>query len=79
MTHSFSRAHNPHDNAVSESFFSSMKREELYRRKFKSEAEMMKAVAEYIEFYNDKRPHATLNYKTPNQFEAEYYEKSRNS
>lgn len=72
VTQSFSRAHVPYDNSVMESFFASMKREELYRTKYRSEREFKKAVDSYIEFYNDKRPHAKLKYKTPNQKEAEY-------
>lgn len=59
-------------NKGMESFFASMKREELYRTKYRSEREFKEAVDSYIEFYNDKRPHAKLKYKTPNQKEAEY-------
>ena len=54
--------------------FSSLKREELYRRKIKSESELRSLVNKYIEFYNSKRPHSTINYKTPDQFEQEYAE-----
>lgn len=68
---SFSKTHTPYDNAVSESFFSTMKREELYRAKYKSEREFKQAVSDYITFYNEKRPHKYLNYKTPTQFEKE--------
>ena len=32
---------------------------------------MNKAVSDYITFYNEKRPHKYLNYKTPTQFEKE--------
>ena len=59
-----------------ESFFASLKREELYRKKYRSEKEFYKAVKDYIEFYNEQRPHAKLQYKTPNQKEREYKEKS---
>ena len=55
-----------------ESFFSSMKREELYRTKYKSEKEFRDAVDKYIIFYNTKRPHKKLQYKTPEQKEMEY-------
>ena len=48
-----------------------MKREELYRAKYKSEREFKQAVSDYITFYNEKRPHKYLNYKTPTQFEKE--------
>lgn len=76
ITHSFSRAYIPYDNSVMESFFASLKREELYRKKYRSEKEFYKAVDDYIEFYNEQRPHAKLQYNTPNQKEREYKEKS---
>lgn len=72
VTQSFSRAHIPYDNSVMESFFSSMKREELYRTKYRSEADFQNAVDRYITFYNTKRPHKKLKYKTPLQKEDEY-------
>ena len=65
VTQSFSRAHIPYDNSVMESFFASMKREELYRTKYRSEQELRAAVADYIKFYNETRPHAKNGYKTP--------------
>ena len=70
---SFSRPYVPYDNSVMESFFSSMKREELYRRKFKSENEFHKSVDEYIIFYNEKRPHYQNIYRTPLKKEQDYY------
>ena len=72
ITHSFSRAHVPYDNSVMESFFSSMKREELYRTKYRSELDFRNAVDKYILFYNTKRPHKKLQYKTPEQKEEEF-------
>lgn len=64
---SFSRLYVPYDNSVMESFFSSLKRGELYRRRFKSENEFFKSVNEYMIFYNEKRPHFQNNYRTPNK------------
>ena len=49
-----------------------MKREELYRTKYRSEADFRSAVDKYIIFYNTKRPHRKLQYKTPEQKEEEY-------
>ena len=72
VVQSFSRSGTPYDNAVCESFFSSMKREELYLTKYRSENEFRKAVADYIERYNTQRPHTTLQYKTPQQVEADF-------
>ena len=66
---SFSRTGRPHDNAVAESFFASLKREELYRRNYRSVAKFRQVVDDYINFYNTKRPHRTLNYKCPDEVE----------
>lgn len=73
ITQSFSRAYTPYDNSVVESFFSSLKREELYRTKYRSDKEFKKAVADYMVFYNTQRPHSNNNYRTPDAKEAEYY------
>lgn len=75
VTQSFSRPHVPYDNSVMESFFSNMKREELYRTKYRSEKELRAAVDAYIKFYNGERPHSKNQYKTPDREEAEYYSK----
>lgn len=47
---SYSRAHIPYDNSVMESFFASLKREELYRTKYRSENEFKAAIDDYIIF-----------------------------
>ena len=75
VVQSFSKPGTPHDNAVAESFFASMKREEIYRTQYKSERQFAESVDAYIEFYNTRRPHSTLHYKTPDQFEESYNEK----
>ena len=67
VTQSISKPGVPYDNSVMESFFSSMKREELYRGKYRSERELRAAIDKYIQFYNTERPHETLRYKTPQQ------------
>ena len=74
---SFSPTGKPTHNAVMESFFSSLKREELYRHSYHSENELKKCVEDYIGFYNNERPHAALGNKTPNAFENLYYEWQR--
>lgn len=74
---SFSRAHLPYDNSVMESFFSSLKREELYRTKYRSEKELRTAIENYRMFYNEKRPHAQNGYKTPFKKETEYLKRQK--
>ena len=70
---SFSRKSVPYDNSVCESFFKTLKQEELYRTNYKSEKHLRQALSEYVIFYNDKRPHTYLRYRTPNKAEADYY------
>ncbi len=72
---SFSNPGNPYNNSVMESFFKSMKTERLYRTDFRSEREFREAVKSYIVFYNEKRPHSVLCYRTPNKCEDEYIRK----
>lgn len=63
----------PQDNAVAESFFSTLKNELVHHRDFSSRAEAMAEIREYIElFYNRKRMHQSLGYQSPEQFEREY-------
>ena len=58
-----------------ESFFASLKREELYRTKYRSEKEFRTAVDNYMIFYNERRPHSKNGYKTPEKKEKDYYDK----
>ena len=74
---SFSRTARPHDNAVAEAFFSIFKKEELYRRHDTSEADLMRGITHFIAFYNTERPHSTLQYKTPEQAEQDYWIKEK--
>ena len=69
---SFSQPGKPHDNAVAESFFASLKKEELYRREHPSDRAFQASVASYIEFYYTKRPHRTLKNLTPCQMEENF-------
>lgn len=69
---SMSRKGDHLDNAVSESFFSSLKREIRDRKSSLLTKKQMKAeIFEFIEnWYNKKRIHSALNYKTIEQFNA---------
>ena len=75
ITQSFSRSGSPYDNAVIESFFNLLKKEELHRRVYRSEREFLKCIDEYISFYNSSRPHRYNNYKSPDSTEK-LFEKS---
>ena len=67
---SMSRKGMPYDNAVMESFFSSLKHELIHHERFNSRDEARSRIFEYIElFYNRKRLHSTLGYRSPAQSE----------
>ncbi len=58
------------DNAMMESFWSSMQIELLNRRKWKTRVELANAIFEYIEiFHNRQRRHSALGYRTPIEYE----------
>src|SRR5215470_17831525 len=66
ITVSMSRTGNCYDNAVTESFFGTLKTECVDGSSFESRAQARQAIFEYTEcFYNRLRRHSTLGYKSP--------------
>ena len=66
---SMSRKGNCWDNAVAESFFKTLKTELIYGNKLINKQQMELEIFQYIEiFYNKKRRHSALNYKTIEEF-----------
>ena len=68
ITQSMSRKGNCLDNAMAENFFGIMKSELLYAEKFESAEAFMKALDEYIDYYNNKRIKSRLKGKSPVQY-----------
>lgn len=63
----------PQDNAVAESFFSTLKNELIHHVDLPTRAEANALITDYIEqFYNRRRIHQSLGYRTPEQFEKQY-------
>ena len=61
------------DKTVAESFFATLKNEIYHRHRFTTKARARFAVADYIKvFYNRKRMHSTLGYRTPTQALNDY-------
>ena len=65
-------------NSVCESFFGGMKREELYRTNYKSEKQLQQSIKNYIKFYNTKKPHTLLRYRTPDKTETDFLSRQAN-
>ena len=69
---SMSRAGNPYDNALCESFIKTLKQEEIYVTDYR-DMEHMEANFEifFEQYYNRRRLHSALNYRSPEEFERE--------
>ncbi|MCF6248320.1 MAG: IS3 family transposase [Desulfobacula sp.] len=77
MTQSMSRPGNCLDNAAAESFFHTLKVEEVYGQSYEIRREAKSCIFEYIEvFYNRKRRHSYLGLESPQVFENRYMVKS---
>jgi putative transposase len=59
-----------YDNAMAESFWATLEREVLSRRRFKTQAEAKMAIFSWIEgWYNPHRRHSSLGYRSPMNYE----------
>jgi putative transposase len=68
---SMAAAGNPYENAKAESFFRTLKMEEVYLKDYRSFEEAEGHIGEFIEeVYNQKRLHSSLGYLPPVEFEA---------
>jgi len=71
-----SRKANCWDNAVAESFFSSLKKERIKKHVYKNRDLALADVADYIDgFYNRRRRHSHLGGVSPEKFEADHRRK----
>jgi putative transposase len=70
---SMSAVGNPYDNAKAESFFKTLKREEVYLKQYQTFQEAEDNIREFIEdVYNTKRLHSSLGYLPPTEFEEAF-------
>jgi len=72
LTPSMSRTGNCYDNAVMESFFAALKKELTHHHSYPTRAAARESLFEYIEvFYNRRRRHSTLGYRSPAEYERQ--------
>ena len=65
---------NCYDNAPMESYWHSLKVEETHGQDFATRAAATRCVFAYVEgWYNTRRMHSSLGYKSPAQFERDYH------
>ncbi len=75
---SMSRKGDCWDNAVAESFFKTIKYECLYLKTFKYFNQLYYCIEEYMEWYNNRRLHSALDFKTPREMEIELEKLTKN-
>ncbi len=64
---------NPYDNAKAESFFKTLKREEVYLNHYETLSEAEAQIGRFIDdVYNHKRLHSSLGYLPPSEYESLY-------
>ena len=74
MRCSMSRKGDCWDNAPVESFFGSLKQELVFHQRYATRFHARQSIFDYIErFYNRRRLHSTLGYKSPADFETTYF------
>lgn len=73
VAQSLSRKGNCWDNAVSESFFHTLKTELVHHQLYKTRAEAKVDISEYVEifFYNRERLHSANGYRSPVDYEMQ--------
>jgi transposase InsO family protein len=71
IVQSMNRPGKMNDNAHMESFFHSMKAEDLHGRRFDNDQQLRQALRSYIAFYNQQRLHSALRYLPPVAFERQ--------
>ncbi len=70
---SMSRKGNPYDNAFAESFFKTLKYEEVRMNEYDTFDDALKNIEHFIEeIYNKKRLHSSIGYQTPTEYEQEW-------
>ena len=70
-TQSMSRKENCWDNVVAGSFFKTIKYEMIYRKKYTNFEVLKSDIQKYINWYNYKRLHSAIGYKSPFEKEIE--------
>ncbi len=71
IVQSMNRPGKMNDNAHMESFFHSMKAEQIHGMKFDNDQQLHRALQSYIAFYNQQRIHSSLRYLPPAAFEQQ--------
>jgi len=67
------RKGNPYDNAYAESFFKTLKHDEIYMYEYKTMRDVVERLPFFLEqVYNRRRLHSSLGYVPPEEYELKY-------
>ena len=68
---SMTRGGAPEENAHAESFFHSLKADVIHGRSFQTVPELRQALRRYVQYYNHRRLHSALDYRSPVDYERQ--------
>ena len=68
VNHQRTGYNNPNGDAYIERFFRTLKEERVWLREYISFTDAKEDIEEFIQFYNEERPHSKLNYLSPAEF-----------
>ncbi len=76
ISQSFSAPHSPHDNAVMESFYNTLRREEtnVHIYKYENSLIIKEYLSSYFDYYNNERLHLSIGEMTPAEKEKMWFE-----
>ena len=73
----FTAYNNPKGNADTERLIRTLKEELIWLREWKTVEEVSSAIGKYAEHFNEQYLHSALNYKTPNEFEKQWFRENK--
>ena len=70
LSQEFITPYTPEQNGMIERFFRSLKEECTWQHNFAGYTEAKSTIARWLRWYNQKRPHQALDYRSPTQYRA---------
>ena len=73
LSQEFITPYSPEQNGMIERFFRSLKEECIWLHNFKGVEDARDTIEKWVAFYNQKRPHPSLGYLSPDEFRAQFH------
>ncbi len=73
LSQEFITPYSPEQNGMIERFFRSLKEECIWLHNFEGVEDARETIEKWVAFYNQKRPHQSLGYLSPDEFRAQFH------